>query len=228
MTGYLAGLTGPVVATTGTVVAVYPAPASAPEHVNPAGPVRDSPMALAPDPTIDDCPASCAPSVQGTGESSPAAGTGSLSTISVPAPARPAGQAYDAVVRDIVDHRELLDLTTSVRHRRLARHHGAHHSATAGDGGETPARFDADRFAATACDQAECAGVAGASSLARAYVDMRSTADGPGASATPNPGGARQFPFGTGADGASSGGVTSIPPTARTGEAARHHPFSTN
>ncbi|WP_245649620.1 cutinase family protein [Nocardia shimofusensis] len=137
-------------------------------------------------------------------------------------------QAYDAIVRNVTDNRELLDLTTWVRYWDTARHHGAYHSATAGGGGEAPTRFVADWFAATARDLAEHTGAAGAPALGQAHVDTRSTAGAPGASATPNPGGAGQFPFGTGADGASSGGVTSIPPTARTGEADRHYPFSTN
>jgi len=137
-------------------------------------------------------------------------------------------QAYDAVVQNVTDNRELLDLTTWVRYWDTARHHGAYHSATVGGAGEPPTRFVADWFAATARDLAEHTGLAGAPALGQADVDSGSTVDSPGASATPNPGGAGQFPFGTGADGASSGGVTSIPPTVRPGEAARHYPFSTN
>ncbi|WP_245545887.1 cutinase family protein [Nocardia higoensis] len=137
-------------------------------------------------------------------------------------------QAYDAVVGTVTDNRELLDLTTWVRYWDTARRHGAYHSVAVGAGGATPTRFVAEWFAATARDLAEHTGAAGAPALGRVHVDGGSTAAAPGASATPNPGGAGQFPFGTGADGASSGGVTSIPPTVRPGEADRHYPFSTN
>ncbi|HLS75646.1 MAG TPA: cutinase family protein [Nocardia sp.] len=137
-------------------------------------------------------------------------------------------QAYDEVVRTVTDERELLDLTTWVRYWDTARQHGAYHTERAGSWDVPPTRYVAEWFAATARDLAEHTGAAGEPASAPAHVDGGSTGTAPGASATPNSGGAGQFPFGTGADGASSGGVTSIPPTVAPGVAGRHYPFSTN
>lgn len=193
MTGYLAGLTGLVVATTVTVVAAYSAPLFAPavriaDLATPAAPESDSRTA------------------------------------------RPVGEVRRLFPLGSIGFRAMLGrvvwsgLALAAPSDRFA-------------GGALPGGrpvgapligFVADRFAAAARDLAEHAGAAGAPASGPADPDGGSTVRAPGASATPNPGGARQFPFGTGADGASSGGVTSIPPTARPGEAGRHYPFSTN
>ncbi|MBF6256714.1 cutinase family protein [Nocardia farcinica] len=131
-------------------------------------------------------------------------------------------QAYDAVVASVTDHRELLDLTTWVRYWDTARRHGAYSTATVAADGATPTRYVADWFAAVARDLAE----QGAGGARSGGAGIAGAPDG--ASATPNAGSAGQFPFGTGADGASSGGVASIPPTVRPGTTDHNYPFSTS
>ncbi|WP_431972158.1 cutinase family protein [Nocardia sp. bgisy134] len=137
-------------------------------------------------------------------------------------------QAFDAVVQNITDNSELLNVTTWVRYWDTVQRHGAYSTAAVAANGDAPTRFVADWFAALARDLADRFG---------AGAEPRGGADKPpagffghgtGASATPNSSGTGQFPFGTGADGASSGGATSIPPTERPGAATNSYPFSTN
>ncbi|MGV9617098.1 cutinase family protein [Nocardia xishanensis] len=137
-------------------------------------------------------------------------------------------QAFDAVVQNITDNSELLNLTTWVRYWDTVQRHGAYSSAAVAANGDAPTRFVADWFAALARDLADRFGV-GAEPLGGAARPPAGFFGGStGASTTPNSSGTGQFPFGTGADGASSGGATSIPPTERPGAADNSYPFSTN
>lgn len=136
-------------------------------------------------------------------------------------------QAFDAVVQNITDNSELLNTTTWVRYWDTVQRHTAYNSATVSANGAAPTRFVADWFAALARDLADAFG---AKAEPRAVAERQPAGffgDGTGASPTPSSSGTGQFPFGTGADGASSSGVTSIPPTDRTGT-PNTYPFSTN
>ncbi|MBF6542665.1 cutinase family protein [Nocardia brasiliensis] len=136
-------------------------------------------------------------------------------------------QAFDAVVQNITDNSELLNTTTWVRYWDTVQRHHAYNTATVAANGDTPTTFVADWFAAIARD---IAGAFGANGSPRGGADKPPTGffgEQSGASTTPNSSGTGQFPFGTGADGASSGGATSIPPTDRPGT-ANTYPFSTN
>ncbi|MBF6195204.1 MULTISPECIES: cutinase family protein [Nocardia] len=136
-------------------------------------------------------------------------------------------QAFDAVVQNITDNSELLNTTTWVRYWDTVQRHTAYNSATVSANGAVPTRFVADWFAAIARDLADAFG---GEAEPRAVPQRQPTGffgDGSGASPTPSSSGTGQFPFGTGADGASSSGVTSIPPTDRTGTPSTY-PFSTN
>lgn len=137
-------------------------------------------------------------------------------------------QAYQAVVQNITDNRELLDLTTWVRYWDTVQRHGAYSTAAVAANGDAPTRFVADWFAALARDLADRFGGGAAPQGQLPAPPTGFSGGGSGASATPNSSGTGQFPFGTGADGASSGGATSIPPTERPGTDANAYPFSTN
>ncbi|MET7769046.1 cutinase family protein [Nocardia sp. NPDC005366] len=135
-------------------------------------------------------------------------------------------QSFDAVVQNVTDNRELLDLTTWVRYWDTARRHGAYSTAAVAANGDAPTRYVADWFAAVARDLAEKFGQGAVVQGSKPGPGF--FGDSSGASTTPNSSGTGQFPFGTGADGASSGGATSIPPTERPGTTNTAYPFSTN
>ncbi|WP_216914596.1 cutinase family protein [Nocardia noduli] len=135
-------------------------------------------------------------------------------------------QSYDAVVQNITDNRELLDLTTWVRYWDTVRTHGAYGTAAVAANGDAPTRYVADWLAALARDLAEKFGQGAAAQGSKPGPGFFGNSSG--ASTTPNSSGTGQFPFGTGADGASSGGATSIPPTERPGTTNTAYPFSTN
>ncbi|MFG1794916.1 cutinase family protein [Nocardia sp. NPDC049149] len=135
-------------------------------------------------------------------------------------------QAFDAVVQNITDNSELLNTATWVRYWDTVQRHHAYNTATVAANGAAPTQFVADWFAAVARD---IAGVFGMNSRPLGGVDKPPTGffgEQSGASTTPNSSGTGQFPFGR-ADGASTGGATSIPPTDRPGT-ANTYPFSTN
>jgi hypothetical protein len=137
-------------------------------------------------------------------------------------------QAYDAVVRNITDNSELLNVTTWVRYWDTIQRHGGYSNATVTANGAAPTRFVADWFAAAAHDLAAKFG-GGATPLGGGTKPTTGFfGEGSGASATPNSSGTGQFPFGTGADGASSGGATSTPPTVLPDTPDNTYPFSTN
>lgn len=136
-------------------------------------------------------------------------------------------QAFDAVVQNVTDNSELLNTTTWVRYWDTIQRHTAYNSATVSANGTAPTHFVADWFAAVARDVADAFG---GNATPRAALEKQPPGffgDSSGASPTPSSSGTGQFPFGTGADGASSGGVTSIPPTDRPGT-PNTYPFSTN
>jgi hypothetical protein len=136
-------------------------------------------------------------------------------------------QAFDAVVQNITDNSELLNITTWTRYWDTVQRHGAYGTAAVSANGAAPTQFVADWFASVARDVAAEFGSGttpqGGSDRPPAEFFGQSS----GASTTPNSSGTGQFPFGTGADGASSGGATSIPPTGLPGT-ANSYPFSTN
>ncbi|MEU7764579.1 cutinase family protein [Nocardia sp. NPDC049190] len=134
-------------------------------------------------------------------------------------------QAFDAVVQNITDNSELLNTTAWVRYWDTIRRHGAYASATVAANGESPTQFVAAWFAAAARDVADRFGGNAEPRGAAARRPTGFFGDSSGASPTPSSSGTGQFPFGTGADGASSGGVTSIPPTDRSGTSSTY-PFS--
>ncbi|MFI6167075.1 cutinase family protein [Nocardia sp. NPDC051052] len=141
--------------------------------------------------------------------------------------ARLVTQAFDAVVQNITDNSELLNTATWVRYWDTVQRHGAYSTATVAANGDAPTTFVADWFAAIARD---IAGKFGANGRPLGSADKPPTGffgEQSGASTTPNVSGTGQFPFGTGAEGASSGGATSIPPTDRPGT-PNTYPFSTN
>ncbi|MFI9511361.1 cutinase family protein [Nocardia sp. NPDC052566] len=136
-------------------------------------------------------------------------------------------QAFDAVVSTITDNRELLDVTTWVRYWDTVQRHQAYNNATVAANGDAPTRFVAEWFAAVAKDVADRFGGKAAPQSSRTSAENGIAGPSTGASATPNTSGTGEFPFGTGAEGASSGGATSNPPTVRPGT-ANTYPFSTN
>ncbi|WP_433709992.1 cutinase family protein [Nocardia sp. CA-084685] len=142
--------------------------------------------------------------------------------------ARLVTQAFDAVVQNITDNSELLNVTTWVRYWDTVQRHGAYSTAAVTATGDAPTRFVADWFAAAAHDLADKFGsravpIGGSTKSTTGFFGETS-----GASTTPNSSGTGQFPFGTGADGASSGGATSTPPTVVPGTVNNTYPFSTN
>lgn len=142
--------------------------------------------------------------------------------------ARLVTQAFDAVVQNITDNSELLNVTTWVRYWDTVQRHGAYSTAAVTATGAGPTGFVADWFAAVAHDLADEFGsgavpIGGSTKSTTGFFGESS-----GASTTPNSSGTGQFPFGTGADGTSSGGATSTPPTAVPGTPNNTYPFSEN
>ncbi|WP_228001596.1 cutinase family protein [Nocardia australiensis] len=137
-------------------------------------------------------------------------------------------QAFDAVVQNITDNSELLNITTWTRYWDTIARHGAYGNATVSGNGAAPTQLVADWFARVARD---AAGTFGSGTTPQGGSDKPPAGffgESSGASTTPNSSGTGQFPFGTGADGASSSGVTSsVPHTDRPGTADAY-PFSTN
>lgn len=136
-------------------------------------------------------------------------------------------QAFDAVVQNITDNSALLNVTTWTRYWDVIQRHGAYANAAVAANGDAPTRFVADWFAAVARDIADKFGSGAAPTGGSDKPPTGFFGESSGASTTPNSSGTGQFPFGTGADGASSGGVTSIPPTVRP-STSNTYPFSTN
>ncbi|MEV5832269.1 cutinase family protein [Nocardia sp. NPDC052112] len=142
--------------------------------------------------------------------------------------ARLVGQAFDAVVQNITDNSELLNLTTWVRYWDTVQRHGAYSTAAVTATGDAPTRFVADWFAAVAYDLADKFGSGAVPIGDSSKSSTGFFGESSGASTTPNSSGTGQFPFGTGADGTSSGGATSTPPTVVPGTLNNTYPFSTN
>ncbi|MFC4126861.1 cutinase family protein [Nocardia rhizosphaerae] len=137
-------------------------------------------------------------------------------------------EAFTAVTESITDNRELLDVSTWVRYWNTTQRHDAYSRIGVGADGATPTRYVAEWFAAVARDAAAIsapgAEPVGGSDQHGAGIFTSPT----GASATPEPSGGGQFPFGTGADGASSGGATT-PPAALPGTTTpTTRPFAVN
>lgn len=137
-------------------------------------------------------------------------------------------EAYTAVQQNITDNSELLDVTTWVRYWDSVQRHDAYSRMSVGADGATPTHYVAEWFAAVARD---AAGASGQGAVPVGGSDQRSAGiftSPTGESTTPTPSGGGQFPFGTGADGASSGGATT-PPAALPGTTApTTRPFSVN
>ncbi|MFE7719819.1 cutinase family protein [Nocardia rhizosphaerihabitans] len=137
-------------------------------------------------------------------------------------------EAYTAVQQNITDNSELLDVTTWVRYWDSVQRHDAYSRMSVGADGATPTQYVAEWFAAVARD---AAGASGQGAVPVGGSDQRSAGiftSPTGESTTPAPSGGGQFPFGTGADGASSGGATT-PPAALPGTTApTTRPFSVN
>ncbi|MFC8529376.1 cutinase family protein [Nocardia sp. NPDC057227] len=138
-------------------------------------------------------------------------------------------QAFEAVVQNITDNRELLNVTTWVRYWDTVQRHGAYGNASVSANGDAPTQFVADWLAATAHDIHATIGSGGKPSGAAPKVPTGFFDGSSGASPTPAPSGTGQFPFGSGVDGASSGGsVPSAPPADRPDSAGNAYPFSRN
>ncbi len=137
-------------------------------------------------------------------------------------------EAFTAVTQNITDNQELLDVSTWVRYWDTTQRHDAYSRMGVGADGATPTRYVADWFAALARD---AAGTSGSGAVPLGGSDQRGGGiftSPTGASTTPEPSVGGQFPFGTGADGASSGGA-STPPAALPGTTApTTRPFSVN
>ncbi|MFF2082484.1 cutinase family protein [Nocardia sp. NPDC058176] len=136
-------------------------------------------------------------------------------------------EAFTAVQQNVTDNQELLDVTTWVRYWNALQRHDAYSRIGVGADGATPTRYVAEWFAALARD---AAAVSGQGAVPVGGSDTRSAGiftTPTGASTTTAPSGGGQFPFGTGADGASSGGATT-PPAATPGTPTTTRPFSVN
>ncbi|WP_280382783.1 cutinase family protein [Nocardia wallacei] len=129
-------------------------------------------------------------------------------------------QAFDAVVQNITDNRDLLDTAAWVRYWDTVQRHGAYATAAVDARGDAPVRFVADWFAAAARDLVAAHGGPQAPKGTSNSPITGILVPPPGASSSPNSSGTGQFPFGTG-----PGGVPSTSPTAGT---AHDYPFSTN
>ncbi|MBC7299628.1 MAG: cutinase family protein [Nocardia sp.] len=137
-------------------------------------------------------------------------------------------EAFAAVKQNVTDNAELLDITTWVRYWATLQRHDAYSRMGVGADGATPTRYVGEWFAALARD---VAGVAGQGAEPVGGSDSRGMGIFPspsGASTTTAPSGGGQFPFGTGADGASSGGATTPPAATPVTTAPTTRPFSVN
>ncbi|MFC4373572.1 cutinase family protein [Nocardia halotolerans] len=138
-------------------------------------------------------------------------------------------EAFTAVQQNITDNKELLDVTTWVRYWDTMRRHNAYSRIGAGAQGTTPTGYVAEWLAALSRD---AAAVSGRAAVPVGGPDTRGVGiftSPTGESTTPKPSGGGQFPFGTGADGASSGGATTPPAaTPRTSAPTTARPFSVN
>ncbi|WP_328397176.1 cutinase family protein [Nocardia sp. NBC_00416] len=135
-------------------------------------------------------------------------------------------QSFDAVIENITDNSELLNTTTWVRYWDTIQRHQAYGNAAISATGEAPTSFIADWFAAAARDLAAVHG-SGTEPVAEQVTPPVGSAPDvgvpapngfsgtePGASPAPVPSGTGQFPFGTGAAGASQDGPTAATPAA--------------
>lgn len=135
-------------------------------------------------------------------------------------------EAFTAVAQNITDNRELLDVTTWVRYWDSMQRHVAYSQIGVGAQGATPTQYVADWFAAIARDAAATSG-RGATPLGGPDTPDPGLFTSRTGEPTPSkPGHGGQFPFGTGADGASSGGATT--PPAATPEPSPTRLFSVN
>ncbi len=137
-------------------------------------------------------------------------------------------EAFTAVQQNVTDNAELLDVTTWVRYWDTMQRHDAYSRMGVGAGGATPTQYVGAWFAALARD---VAGVSGKGTVPVGGSDSRGMGIFPsptGASKTTEPSGGGQFPFGTGADGASSGGATTPPAATPVTTAPTTRPFSVN
>ncbi|MEU4315392.1 cutinase family protein [Nocardia sp. NPDC024068] len=135
-------------------------------------------------------------------------------------------QAFDSVIENITDNSELLNTTTWVRYWDTIQRHQAYGNASISATGDAPTRFIADWFAAAARDLAAVHGSGHEPVSGEVTPPVGSAPDvgvppsggffgaEPGASPAPAPSGTGQFPFGTGADGASSDEPLVAPPLA--------------
>ncbi|MEU0500887.1 cutinase family protein [Nocardia sp. NPDC005998] len=137
-------------------------------------------------------------------------------------------QAFDAVVQNITDNSDLLNVTTWVRYWDTVQRHGAYGSTAVTATGAAPTRFVADWFAAVAHDLADKFGGGAVPEGGSAKPGTGFFGQTSGASTTPNTSSTGQFPFGTGAGGASTGGSASARPTVVPGTVNNTYPFSTN
>ncbi|MFD3703237.1 cutinase family protein [Nocardia sp. NPDC058658] len=137
-------------------------------------------------------------------------------------------EAFTAIQQNVTDNAELLDVTTWVRYWNTMQRHDAYSRIGVGANGATPTRYVGEWFAALARD---AAGVSGKGTVPVGGSDSRGMGIFPspsGASTTSKPSGGGQFPFGTGADGASSGGATTPPAATPVTTAPTTRPFSVN
>ncbi|TCJ95075.1 cutinase [Nocardia alba] len=137
-------------------------------------------------------------------------------------------EAFAAVQQNVTDNAELLDVTTWVRYWDTLQRHDAYSRMGVGANGASPTQYVGEWFAALARDAAGVSGkgtvpVGGSDSPGLGIFPSRS-----GASTTTKPSGGGQFPFGTGADGASSGGATTPPAATPVTTAPTTRPFSVN
>ncbi|MBF6332070.1 cutinase family protein [Nocardia transvalensis] len=123
-------------------------------------------------------------------------------------------QAYQAVVQNITENRELLSTTTWVRYWDTVQRHGAYATAAVDARGDAPVRFVAAWFAAAARDLLASVGAQPANGGASGPITGISVPP-TGASSSSNSSGTGQFPFGTG-------------PRPTAGTADDNYPFSTN
>ncbi len=129
-------------------------------------------------------------------------------------------QAFQAVVQNITDNRELLDTATWVRYWDTVQRHGAYATAAVDAAGDAPVRFVADWLAAAARDLVAAHGRPESPKGASNSPVTGILVPPPGASRSPNSSGTGQFPFGTG-----PGAAPTASPAPGT---ANDYPFSTN
>ncbi|MEU8898299.1 cutinase family protein [Nocardia sp. NPDC048505] len=120
-------------------------------------------------------------------------------------------QAFTAVVQNITDNSELLNVTTWVKYWETVQRHGAYGTAAVTAGGDAPVRFVADWFAALARDLDDTQGSGTAPQPLSTTAVPRLSVPATGASTTPNPSGTGEFPFGNGAASAPTSGASTTP-----------------